>query len=481
LARKRKKSRAKKKAAAEKRVAAEVSSPPDIDAEDSVAAAPEEAGAAESAKKSSAKKSSAKKGSAKKWSAKKSSAKKGPTRKSSAKKGSAKEGSAKEPPQKKESAKALRHRSPRVNAPELGDPTEEPVAEGESVGKESVLAVDENVDEVSLDEDAEEFDAAALIAATAALAEPVSDPAASVVTDTADVFDISLDADDEETDRERLIAEALAFVEQEEAGDPHGSPASPGVIGVAGPESQDVESSDIAALAEGRRDGAEVDESAESEGVPPGEGPEASEDVGDNGSDEHSSPRMTAAAYNALSAFHTEGLARVPDEIILDLGEATTDEQRDRLLAAALAHVDMQDAVYRVRSTSGLSRSRLKATSTYVILVIALIVAIIPPGFIVPSRPTQVTNADREYGLRVAMVLEAQQIEAFRVETQRLPNSLDEVTTGLPGIRFVKSSARLYQLIAYLPSGEAIVYDSAAPSVDFQRIARVWAPSSPGL
>jgi hypothetical protein len=445
LARKRKKSRAKKKTRAEKRTLEKGSSPPDIEGED---------GVTKSTKKSSRTKESGEKGSGEKSAGKKTPKKKAAEKKAAEKKASGKKANGKTP-----SGKGSKRQVQRKRSPKTSDAGEVVPLDGPQ---------EENVVEVSLDEVAEGVEADDLIAAAAALAEvPAPDgtpttATATVMPDTSDVFDISLDDDEEEADREQLIAEALAFVEQEESGTAHEARVRP-------PE-------------EGR-DQAEVGESAQTEATSPTEGetPGESEDEEDDGSDAQGTPTMSPAAFSALSAFHTEGLAKVPEEIILDLGEATTDEQRDRLLAAALAHVEMQDAVYRVRTSSGLSRSRLKATSTYILLVVALIVAIVPPGFIVPAQPTRVTNADREYGIRVAMVLEAQQIEAFRVETQRLPDSLEEVPNGLPGIRFVKSGARLYQLIAYLPSGEAIVYDSEALTADFQRIARVWAPSSPGI
>ena len=69
----------------------------------------------------------------------------------------------------------------------------------------------------------------------------------------------------------------------------------------------------------------------------------------------------------------------------------------------------------------------------------------------------------------------ADQVEAFRARSQRLPNSLDEVTFRLPGVRFVRSSNRLYQLIAYTRAGDAVLYDSSSPAREFESITPAWA------
>lgn len=184
-------------------------------------------------------------------------------------------------------------------------------------------------------------------------------------------------------------------------------------------------------------------------------------------------PLIGRDALLALSEFRAEGVATVPEELVLELGEATSPEDRDRLLAAALAHVEMQEAIYRVPTESGTPR-RWKAVIAATFFVMALFLIGLPPSFLVPAPPPQLTTAERLRGVRVALLLQAQQIEAFHARTQRLPASLAEVPTSLPGIRFVRSNDRLYQLIAYTPDGEAIVYDSAAPDRAFESVAASW-------
>ena len=167
----------------------------------------------------------------------------------------------------------------------------------------------------------------------------------------------------------------------------------------------------------------------------------------------------------------------MPDELVLDLGDATTAEERDRLLAAALAHAEMQEAIYRVPTEERRSR-RIKSTIAAGIFLIAALMAVNPPGLLVPEPPPLLAEEDRGLGTLVALTLQAQQVEAFRVANGRLPRSIAELEGGIPGIRFVRSSNRLYQLIAYTPDGEPVVYDSGSPGPDFERLWRTWATTA---
>ncbi len=157
-----------------------------------------------------------------------------------------------------------------------------------------------------------------------------------------------------------------------------------------------------------------------------------------------------------------------------DLGPSSTPEERAFLLAAALAHAEMQEARYRVplevRKTA-----QWKSALALAIFGLAALFAIAPPGIVVPAPPAQIRSGDMLYGIRVALLLQAEQIEAFRAREQRLPDSLDDLAARLPGVRYVRSSNRLYQLIAYTARGDAVVFDSAATSPEFETIVRHWA------
>jgi len=156
-----------------------------------------------------------------------------------------------------------------------------------------------------------------------------------------------------------------------------------------------------------------------------------------------------------------------------DLGPETTPEERDRLLAEALAHAAMQDARYRVPVETR-HVARVKGVVALALFVLAGSLAVAPPALVRPTPPATPEAADLREGVAGALLLQAKQIEAFRARTLRLPATLDEVDARLPDIRYVRSSGRLYQLVGYTPTGEAVVYDSSAPASDFTRLEARW-------
>lgn len=162
--------------------------------------------------------------------------------------------------------------------------------------------------------------------------------------------------------------------------------------------------------------------------------------------------------------------------ISLDLGEVSTPEARARLLAEALAHAEHKEARYRVPMDTGTAR-RWKGLAATGIFVLAAWVAAAPPGWVRPEPPAQLNAAARARNIRTALLLQAQQVEAFRVRTQRLPNSLTELPVTLPGVRYARSGNRAYQLIGYEPDGNAIVFDSTNPSAGFRVLLAAWPPT----
>lgn len=230
---------------------------------------------------------------------------------------------------------------------------------------------------------------------------------------------------------------------------------------------------DLIAAAAGLADGGGGEEVEATDGAPTEDAEPSSEeeeDDDDSGDGEAvETPLIGRDALIALTQFRDEGVATVPEELVLDLGEATSPDERDRLLAAALAHVEMQEAIYRVPTESATPR-HWKGLIAAGIFTLAIFLAVLPPDVLVPTGPQPLSDADRLRGIRTALLVQAEQIEAFRVREDRLPASLGEVDTALPDIRFVRSSDRLYQLVAYTSGGDAIIYDSAAPDPAFEDI-----------
>lgn len=243
------------------------------------------------------------------------------------------------------------------------------------------------------------------------------------------VTTISLD-DDVDEDTDDLIAQALAL--SGEGTEPEGTTA-------AAPADEVEEAPELSLPAD-----------------PPGPGPQT--------------PVMTRDALNALRELRTAGVGPGEAELVLDLGEGGTPEDRDRLLQAALAHVEMQDAVYRVPTTTTRPR-RFGAAATAVVLVAALWVAVAPPSILVPPSPATPTEADLLDGVHSMLWLHMQQVESFRVESGRLPRDISELSDPQPGVQYVRSSNRLYQLVMRAADGRAIMYDSGSPAPVFDGLA----------
>lgn len=168
----------------------------------------------------------------------------------------------------------------------------------------------------------------------------------------------------------------------------------------------------------------------------------------------------------AAATGRMEGAEAPP--ISLDYAEVSTPEARARLLAEALAHAAHKEARYRVPLADSRRLGRWKSIAAALLLVLAGAVAVAPPAWVRPAPPAQLTEGARERGIRIALLLQAQQVEAYRVRTQQLPEALDELPSTLPGVRYARSGARSYQLVAFAPDGSPIVYDSADPSPAFR-------------
>jgi hypothetical protein len=207
-------------------------------------------------------------------------------------------------------------------------------------------------------------------------------------------------------------------------------------------------------------------------GQPDGDGPDDEKPGG------APQPTLSAEAFRALSELSSEGVV-LPDEPVVQLGAEISDEDRDRLIAAAMAQVEMQEAIYRVSTTPRRGVGG-KAAVAFTLLFLALLVGVWPPGIMVPDPPAQLTQRDVLTGLRVTLLLQAQQIEAFRVTEDRLPTSLEEAGAPFDGIRYVRSGNRVYQLVAYAPDGEPVIFDSAAPAPAFEALVRIWLPAGRG-
>ena len=149
-------------------------------------------------------------------------------------------------------------------------------------------------------------------------------------------------------------------------------------------------------------------------------------------------------------------------------------EDRGRLLAEAVAHAEILEAHYRQPSPESRRTGRWKGPLALIVLMLAGYIALAPPPWLVGGPLPQVSSAERGRGVVAALQMQARQIEVFQARHGRLPRTLDEVPVRIPGVRFVRSNSRVYQLVAARPNGRALVYDSAKPDPEFEDVENGW-------
>lgn len=149
--------------------------------------------------------------------------------------------------------------------------------------------------------------------------------------------------------------------------------------------------------------------------------------------------------------------------------------ERQRLLAATLAHAVARDAEYREAPVApGRQAAWWKWGSALGLLAAAGLALVAPPARLAGPPLPAVSEAEVEQGLERALFLQSGEIEAFRIREGRLPRTLDELDGTLPGIRYVRSNNRVYQLVVARPDGSALVWDSADPSPVRRNLGERW-------
>lgn len=150
-------------------------------------------------------------------------------------------------------------------------------------------------------------------------------------------------------------------------------------------------------------------------------------------------------------------------------------KDRARLVAEALAHAEAQEAQHRIRYEGpGPGGGNWKTPAALGVFLVAILLWAFPPAWTSPAAPATPGAGELERGLRVALYLQARQIEAFRARNGRLPRSLDELPVRFGGLGFVRSNNRVYQLIGQRPNGAPLVYDSAHPPPGVDRTVAAW-------
>lgn len=186
--------------------------------------------------------------------------------------------------------------------------------------------------------------------------------------------------------------------------------------------------------------------------------------------DDDTSVEALLAATDAVVGGAVEPGPSIKD----DSGTVSDRSERDRLLAAALADVQVRDANYRQPLSGTASDPPWRGPLGVLLLAAAIWVWFSPPGWAVPEGPDPLDPAEVERGLRAAVQVVAHEIEVYRLLNGTLPSSLDDVGVEADGIRYVRSNNRVYQLVTYRPDGRVLLYDSARPAAGFARSVEPW-------
>jgi hypothetical protein len=134
-----------------------------------------------------------------------------------------------------------------------------------------------------------------------------------------------------------------------------------------------------------------------------------------------------------------------PSPLDRDRENLSDDKERNRILEDVLRDQArrevLRDVAYRRPSAS--LRTRIV---TLVLAVAALVLWLIPIPFLRPAIAFPLPPEEEEAGMRLAAYVQAQQVEAFREVTGRLPDMLRETGEPIEGIDYERLDARTYQL-----------------------------------
>jgi hypothetical protein len=162
-----------------------------------------------------------------------------------------------------------------------------------------------------------------------------------------------------------------------------------------------------------------------------------------------------------------------PNDVGPPTDRASRAEERERLVAEVAAIAETKDIQFQRLPPGQTRRGGWKSPVALVILLLAVAIAA-SPLWRSSGATLSPTSEELQRGLRAALSLQAEQVEVFRMREGRLPGSLDEVPVRIPGIRFVRSNNRVYQLVGFLTDGDPIVYDSARPTDLFDAVVAGW-------
>ena len=130
----------------------------------------------------------------------------------------------------------------------------------------------------------------------------------------------------------------------------------------------------------------------------------------------------------------------------LDRRSLSDDKERQRAIEEVLRdqarREGLRDIAYRIPRSS--LRARVAAA---ILLAVAILFWLLPIPLLEPGIPFPLPPADETTGLRLATYIQAQQVEAFRQSSGRLPDVLREAGETIPGMTYERIDASTYRLI----------------------------------
>lgn len=101
--------------------------------------------------------------------------------------------------------------------------------------------------------------------------------------------------------------------------------------------------------------------------------------------------------------------------------------------------------------------------------VLAVYLLLAPPAWVTVNPIEGPDPASQVQGLRVAMYMQAQAIEQYKIDNGRLPATLAESGRSYEGVEYVRQGEQ-YQLVAVV-GDQPLVYDSAGSNADIMAAA----------
>ncbi len=167
-------------------------------------------------------------------------------------------------------------------------------------------------------------------------------------------------------------------------------------------------------------------------------------------------PRKTTAmtSEDPVRPFHAKGPTST---------EARGQEAADAV-AAVMKHAAERDAAAREKSRPK-TPSRWALPVGINLAVLALYLLVFTPQWVTVDPIPAPDPVTRAQDLRLAMYIQAKQIEAYRIENGRLPATLADAGVVVPGVDYVPQGTT-YLLIA--TAGETVLrYESSQSADDF--------------